>query len=122
MIYAMPGMVSQLNLQADRPALLTGQSAHFSGDGFSDMNFQVHSVAPADFVTWAQTVRGGPALDQIVYANLARQSSHVPPMAFGRVDPHLFDAVASQRIAPPPGPEPENEAHAGREVANGGSH
>jgi cytochrome o ubiquinol oxidase subunit II len=34
MIYAMPGMVSQLNLQADRPAVLIGQSSHFSGDGF----------------------------------------------------------------------------------------
>ena len=37
MIYAMPGMVSQLNLQADRPETMFGQSAHFSGDGFSDM-------------------------------------------------------------------------------------
>ena len=33
MIYAMPGMVSQLYLQADRPATMFGQSAHFSGDG-----------------------------------------------------------------------------------------
>src|SRR4051794_34640689 len=44
MIYAMPGMVSQLYLQADKPAELMGESAHFSGDGFSDMQFQVRSV------------------------------------------------------------------------------
>src|SRR6201996_8711255 len=32
MIYAMPGMVSQLNLQADRTGELWGTSAQFSGD------------------------------------------------------------------------------------------
>ena len=57
MIYAMPGMVSQLNLQADRPATLFGQSAHFSGDGFSDMQFQVKSVEPAAFAAWVQAAR-----------------------------------------------------------------
>src|SRR5246127_1226094 len=49
MLYAMPGMVSQVNLKADRPAVLVGQSSHFSGDGFSDMQFQVHSVPAAQF-------------------------------------------------------------------------
>src|SRR5215469_6006339 len=44
MIYAMPGMVSQLSLQADKPTQLWGTSAQFSGDGFSDMQFQVKSV------------------------------------------------------------------------------
>src|SRR5690242_4628318 len=88
MIYAMPGMVSQLNLQADRPALMFGQSSHFSGDGFSDMQFQVRSVAPAEFATWAQTARsGGPMLDGPAYAALARQSQAVTPFTYGGVDP-----------------------------------
>ena len=39
MIYAMNGMVSQLNLQADQPGKYLGLSAHFSGDGFPDMRF-----------------------------------------------------------------------------------
>src|SRR3569833_490608 len=42
MIYAMPGMVSQLNLQADQTGILFGQSAHFSGDGFSDKQLKGH--------------------------------------------------------------------------------
>ena len=121
MIYAMPGMVSQLNLQADRPALLYGRSAHFSGDGFSDMDFQVHSVAPAQFAAWAQGAKGaGPVLDQRTYALLARQSQRVAPITFSTIDPQLFQAVASQKIAPGPGPEPENKAHSGREVSTGG--
>jgi cytochrome o ubiquinol oxidase subunit 2 len=121
MIYAMPGMVSQLNLRADRPATLLGQSAQFSGDGFSDMQFQVRSVPPAAFAAWVQGVRGaGPVLDRPAYAALARQSQRVPPAAYRAVDPQLFRAVSTQLIPPSPGPEPENPAHAGREVAAGG--
>ena len=121
MIYAMPGMVSQLNLQADRPATLLGQSAHFSGDGFSDMQFQVRSVPPAEFAPWANGVRGaGPVLDRPAYAALARQSQRDPPTAFRAVDPQLFHAISSQELPPAPGPEPGNEAHAGREVTPAG--
>lgn len=117
MIYAMPGMVSQLYLQADRPALLFGQSSHFSGDGFSDMQFQVRSVAPAEFASWAQTVRGaGPVLDGAAYSQLARQSQRVTPFTYRGVDPQLFHAVAAQKIAPGPGPEPDNPSHAGGDV------
>ena len=34
MIYTMPRMTTRLNLQADRPGVYDGLSAHFSGDGF----------------------------------------------------------------------------------------
>jgi len=123
MIYAMPGMVSQLHLQADRPALLWGQSAHFSGDGFSDMQFQVRSVPPAAFASWVQGARGGgPVLDLAAYTQLARQSHNVPPMIFSAVDPRLFHAIATQTIPPAPGPEPASAAHAGREVSPAGRH
>jgi hypothetical protein len=109
MIYAMPGMVSQLNLQADRPATFLGQSGHFSGDGFSDMQFQVRSVPPAEFAAWANAVRStGRLLDLPAYAQLARQSHNVPPLAFRAVDPRLFHAIATQKIPPAPGPEPSN--------------
>jgi cytochrome o ubiquinol oxidase subunit 2 len=124
MIYAMPGMVSQLHLQADRPENLFGISAHFSGDGFSDMQFQVKSVPPAQFEAWAQGVRGGagPALDLANYTKLAQQSQAVPALAFRGVDPRLFQAISMQKIPPGPGPEPENPQHAGREVSTGGRH
>jgi cytochrome o ubiquinol oxidase subunit 2 len=122
MIYAMPGMVSQLNLQADRPAVLFGQSAHFSGDGFSDMQFQVRSVAPAEFAAWAQAAHsGGPVLDQPAYASLAQQSQNVKPATYGGVDPQLFQAIATQKLPPGPGPSPRTPARAGGEATPGGS-
>jgi cytochrome o ubiquinol oxidase subunit 2 len=122
MIYAMPGMVSQLHLQADRPGSYFGESAHFSGDGFSDMTFQTRAVAPAEFAVWAAAARGkGPALDQAAYTQLARQSQNVKPFSFGAVDPLLFQAVATQKLPPGPGPEPGGKPHAGREQTPAGS-
>jgi cytochrome o ubiquinol oxidase subunit 2 len=121
MIYAMPGMVSQLHLQADDPAELWGTSAQFSGDGFSDMQFQVRSVSDADFQNWVNSVRSsGATLDQAAYTNLMQQTQRVPPSTYKATDPQLFDAIATQKIPPGPGPEPEASGHAGREVSTGG--
>ena len=121
MIYAMPGMVSQLNLQADRPADLFGISAHFSGDGFSDMQFEVKSVPPAAFDAWVQGARGaGPVLDGPAYIRLKQQSQREPVASYRAVDPQLFNAIATGKLPPGPGPEPANPSHAGREVSTGG--
>lgn len=121
MIYAMPGMVSQLHLQADDPGQLLGISAQFSGDGFSDMQFQVKSMPAADFGAWVASVRGaGPVLDRAAYAELLQQTQRVPPSTYGGIDPQLFQAVATQEIAPGPGPQPGGPHHAGREVSTGG--
>jgi cytochrome o ubiquinol oxidase subunit 2 len=121
MIYAMPGMVSQLSLQADKPAQTWGTSAQFSGDGFSDMQFRVKSVPPAEFDAWVAGVkRAGPVLDRAAYAGLMQQSQKTPVSTYRSVDPQLFHAIATQAIPPGPGPEPESLQHAGREVSTGG--
>src|ERR1700692_4156318 len=52
MIYTMNGMATRLNLRADRPGTFGGLSAHFSGDGFSDMHFAVHVVPSVEFSKW----------------------------------------------------------------------
>ena len=121
MIYAMPGMVSQLNLQADHPTQLWGTSAQFSGDGFSDMQFQVKSVSTADYRTWVTGVKGsGPVLDRAAYTGLMQQSQSVAPSTYRAVDPQLFGEISTQKIPPGPGPQPEAPQHAGREVSTGG--
>jgi len=105
MIYAMNGMVSQLHLQADRPGTYDGLSAHYSGDGFSDMHFVTRAVPADRFVGWvARTRSAGPVLDARSYAALARHSVERRPFTYRAVAPGLFDAIATQKIPPSPGP------------------
>jgi len=106
MIYTMNGMVTQVHLQADKPGTYWGQSGQFSGDGFSDMNFQTRAVAPAEFAGWVAAARGkGPALDAAAYAQLAKQGTVKTPYSYGAVQPGLFNLIATQKIGPAPGPQ-----------------
>src|ERR1700674_5394903 len=56
-IYAMPGMVSRLNLKADQPGTFQGLSAQFSGDGFSDIRFDLVSTEAEAFKDWINTTK-----------------------------------------------------------------
>lgn len=106
MIYTMNGMVTQVHLQADQPGTYWGQSGQFSGDGFSDMNFQTRAVSPAEFAGWVAATKGkGPALDAAAYAGLAKQGTVKTPYGYGAVQPGLFSLIATQKIGPAPGPQ-----------------
>jgi cytochrome o ubiquinol oxidase subunit 2 len=105
-------MQTELHLQADREGSFFGQSAHFSGDGFSDMNFSVSAVSADAFTRWASSLRGGGGvLNANAYRELARQSTNVAPASFGHVQPGLFEAVVQQTL--PPGPGPAESAASG---------
>ena len=105
-IYAMSGMASQLNLIADQPGTYPGISSHYSGDGFSDMHFDLHAVPAAEFETWVTNTRGvGPTLDAKSYADLAKQSIKVTPFTYRDADPALFNKIVTQEIPPAPGPQ-----------------
>jgi cytochrome o ubiquinol oxidase subunit 2 len=102
MIYTMPRMTTRLHLQADRPGVYDGLSSHYSGEGFSGMQFKVHAVSPQQFAAWAQGARGkGPALDGAGYAELSKPSSYVKPLTYGAVAPGLFDAIVADRLPAP---------------------
>jgi cytochrome o ubiquinol oxidase subunit 2 len=105
MIYAMNGMESELNLQADHPGNLRGQASHYSGAGFPKMDFRVQVLPPAEFDQWVTQQRGGDSvLNAEAYQELARQSVGVAPYTYGQVQPGLFDAVVRQLLPPGPGP------------------
>jgi cytochrome o ubiquinol oxidase subunit 2 len=105
MIYTMNGMATDLHLQADQPGTFQGLSGHFSGDGFSDMHFEVRALPADGFAAWLEATRkSGGALDADRYTALARQSMNLPVSTFGQVEPDLFARVVSQQIAPGPGP------------------
>ena len=93
-IYTMAGMVSHLHLQADDPGTYRGMSAQFSGDGFSDMHFNVDAVPAEKFAQWLDLARrAGPELDAKTYADLAKPSGTVAPFTYRAVSTGLFDSI-----------------------------
>jgi cytochrome o ubiquinol oxidase subunit 2 len=98
-IYTMSGMTTRLSLLADRPGTYNGLSAQFSGDGFSDMRFEVAALDKTGFDDWVKAAKaGGGKLDDQSYAQLAAPSQNVAPKTYGDVAPHLFETTA---LSPP---------------------
>ena len=106
MIYTMNGMTTQLHLQADTPGTYRGLSSHYSGDGFSDMHFQVRAVPAEAFAGWdAATRNAGPTLDAASYTALAKQSLDSKPFTFRAAEPGLYQQIVTQHLPPGPGPQ-----------------
>jgi cytochrome o ubiquinol oxidase subunit 2 len=105
-IYAMNGMTSQLNLMASQPGDFPGFSGFINGDGFADMHFDVQAVPAARFEAWAAQARAtSPALDAAAYDGLRRQSANLKPITFRSVQPDLYNAIVTQKLAPGTGPK-----------------
>ena len=99
MIATMNGMVTQLNLKADHPGDYYGQSAQFSGRGFSDMRFVLRAVVPESFEQWVDKARKSPMrLDEEAYRALAREKAASPPLLYGSIDPDLFGKIAAREL------------------------
>jgi cytochrome o ubiquinol oxidase subunit 2 len=107
MIYTMNGMVTRLELRGDEIGNLQGLSAHFSGDGFPDMLFDVHVVSEPDFASFAaSTVKSDRVLNNDSYKkDLLKQSVPKDKTVYRLDDPELFAEIATQRIPPGPGPQ-----------------
>ena len=100
MIAAMTGMVTELHLKADRPGYYYGQSAQFSGAGFSDMHFLLRALSPEAFAQWmAEARKSGTALDESAYLALARERAASPTRLYGSIDPALFGKVAARQLS-----------------------
>ncbi|WP_034348516.1 ubiquinol oxidase subunit II [Noviherbaspirillum massiliense] len=100
-IYAMPGMDTTLNAVMNKPGVYEGFSANYSGAGFSHMRFKYHGVSAADFEGWVQkTKAGGGALERDDYLQLEKPSEREPVRHFGKVTPHLYDAIVNRCVAP----------------------
>lgn len=101
MIYAMPGMRSQLHAVLDREVESHGYSANYSGAGFTHMRFRFEGVDDAGFDDWVQRVRSsGNAFDLPAYRELLKPSERVPVMHFGSIDPDLFRRTVERCIEP----------------------
>ena len=101
-IYAMAGMRTQLNFAADAPGTYLGEDVQFNGMGFQNQKFNVTSLDPSGFAHWLAETKAQPnRLDAAAYEALSHRSTLAHPLAFGAVDPGLFDRIAA--LAQPSG-------------------
>jgi len=104
MIYTMNGMTTQLHLRADKTGRYQGLSAHFSGDGFPNMVFDVDVVSPADFSAWAARAAVSPlVLNADTYKAMTMPTMDSSRITYRLDDPTLFHAIATQKLPPAPG-------------------
>lgn len=100
-IYAMPGMVTHLNLEASGVGDYNGASANISGSGFAGMKFVARSSVPADFNSWLQSIKKTPnKLDIAAYAKLAEPSKNNPPAYYSSSDADLYDTIVMKYMMP----------------------
>jgi cytochrome o ubiquinol oxidase subunit II len=99
MIYAMPGMQTQLHAVINEPGEYKGIAAHYSGHGFSGMHFKFHGVDDAGFDQWVADVReAGDVLDRQRYFEVEEESENEPVRHFSGVEPGLFTAIVNMCV------------------------
>ena len=100
-IYAMAGMETKLSVVANRTGDFNGLSSHYSGTGFSHMNFGTHSLEAKDFDQWVATVKGkGTNLDAAVFKQLEKPSEGVAPIYYSGVRDRLYDDILNMCATP----------------------
>ena len=113
-IYAMPGMVTKLNLSANREGEGLATQTQFNGHGFANMRVPMRAVSQADFDAWVAGAAGD-ALEPGGYAGLVASKAysvefHEPaPELRPLADACLFDRVVAryhQGTAVPPEAQP----------------
>ena len=96
-IYAMAGMQTKLHLIADEAGDYAGESANFSGKGFSDMKFRALATNPEQFNAWVEKVKASSGrLDMNEYNTVAQPSEKAPVRYFSSVDPKLFHNIIAK--------------------------
>jgi cytochrome o ubiquinol oxidase subunit 2 len=102
MIYAMPGMQTQLHAVINKPGTFKGFSANYSGDGFSKMTFNFLAMDDAGFDKWVSDAKAaaGGNLGRTEYLDLERPSEAVPVKKYATVDPQLFHLILNMCVQP----------------------
>ncbi|ELU51739.1 cytochrome o ubiquinol oxidase subunit II [Vibrio campbellii CAIM 519 = NBRC 15631 = ATCC 25920] len=98
-IYAMPGMVTKLNLIANHTGDYKGFASNYSGEGFSQMKFTASAMEDRTaFLKWVQQVKASPDRieDWEQFRSLASPTVAEPVKLFSSVPPFLFTDVVTQ--------------------------
>ena len=101
MIYAMPGMRSQLHAVVNEPGEYEGFSANYSGAGFSSMRFRLRGVSQGQFDQWVrQTQDTGTPLTTASYLELEAPTERHPMTLFSAAPRDLFTRIVNRCVRP----------------------
>lgn len=99
MVYAMPGMQTELNAVINRAGVYQGMSSHYSGAGFSGMTFKFHGLSNEEFAQWVHQAKAeGKKLDRKTYLTLVQPSERDPVQRFSSVEAGLYDKVLNRCV------------------------
>jgi cytochrome o ubiquinol oxidase subunit II len=101
MIYAMPGMETQLNAVINKEGEFTGLSGHYSGTGFSRMNFVFRGLSSQGFDEWVSKAKAADStLTRDAYLQLEKPSEADPVRYYSTVESGLYDAILGLCVSP----------------------
>ncbi|CCB92022.1 Ubiquinol oxidase subunit 2 [Waddlia chondrophila 2032/99] len=101
MIYAMPGMTTELNLIADEAGEFRGSSANISGKGFADMTFVAKASTQEEYEEWVASVKKSDQPMNIpVYRELAKPSEDTSIKLYQLEENHLFHEIVMKFMKP----------------------
>ena len=102
MIYAMPGMRTELHLIADKGGKFRGSSSQISGKGFAGMTFETEATSEADYQQWIQSVKQSKNnLNWTTYQKIAEPSENNPVEFYRLTDNTLFNEIIMKFMKPP---------------------
>ncbi len=101
MIYAMPGMETKLHAVINKAGVYEGLSSHYSGSGFSRMNFKFHGLDAGGFDAWVAKVKAeGKDLSREAYLELERPSEREPVRYYASFAHGLFGSISNMCAFP----------------------
>ncbi len=99
-IYAMPGMSTQLHLEASRTGSFFGSPANIAGAGYARMDFTVKAVSPSDFAQWLTMARyANNPLTSAGYNQLAGPSDDYPVTVYSSSPNGLYGNIINKYMA-----------------------
>ena len=101
MIYAMPGMETQLHAVINKPGEYDGLSSHYSGAGFSRMTFKFHGLPQDGFDAWVAKAKAqGTDLSRDAYLTLEKPSEAEPVAYYASVADGLYGSIVNMCAVP----------------------
>lgn len=94
--YTLPGKVLNLWLQADEAGSYYGTANNFSGEGFTEMKFQVIAEPAQTFNQWVKQIKeNSPKLTQSGYAEISKPGL-VDKQQYSAFPPDLFNDILNK--------------------------